>query len=275
MCMTLELRLQARSSEKKASKFGTEKYLRVGSAAKSDARMVSRSAWPSIGLWEEEEDAGRGKRLCMGLGSPSEGETRPALSSTSAGTTNSYSSPSYETGNDGFVPDLFPDLPPQARSSRLGVHGWATVSADGFESSDALGGHDLVQSYQSASWSSQDRTDCSSVVQDAVQPSCFDANTSPGFGCPTSVADRLRTPWQSAVPAEDLEGQYHISEVGAMNPSALYEGFASSQDGIAGAIVSKDYSEAAGSVVQTSEDRLCLGMVGNGHGFGKTHAEIG
>ena len=58
-----------------------------------------------------------------------------------------------------------------------------------------------------------------------------------------------------------------------MNPSAVYESLAS-QDGIAGAIVSKDYSEAAERVVQTSEARLCLGMVGNGHGFGKTHAKI-
>lgn len=110
-------------------------------------------------------------------------------------------------------------------------------------------------------------------MQDAVQPSRFDANTSPGFDCPTSVADQLRTPWQSAVPAEDLEGQYHISGVGAMNPSAVYENF-TSQDENTSVIVSEDYSEAAGSVVQTSEDRLCLGMVGNGHGFGKTHAEI-
>ena len=271
--MTLELRLQAHSSEKKASIFGADKYLRVGSAATSGARMVSRSAWPSIGLWEEVEDVGRGKRLCMGLGSPAEGETRPALSTTPTGSTNSHNSPTHGPGNDDFVPGFFPDFPAQARSNRLGVHGWATVSGDGFESSDALEGHDLFPSHQSASWSSQERTNYSTVVQDAVQSSRFDANTSPGFGCPTSVADQLRTPWQSAVPAEDLEGQYHISEVGAMNPSALHEGFAS-QNGIAGAIVSKDCSGAAGSVVQTSEDRLCLGMVGNGHGFGKTHTEI-
>lgn len=235
--------------------------------------MVSRSAWPSIGLWEEEEDAGRGKRFCMGLGSPTEGEKRPALSTTPIGSTNSHNSPSYEAGNNDFVPDFFPDFSSQARSSRLGVHGWATVSADGFESSDALEGHDLFQSHQSASWTSQERTNYSTVVQDAVQPSRFDANTSPGFDCPTSVADQLRTPWQSAVPAEDLEGQYHISGVGAMNPSAVYENF-TSQDENTSVIVSEDYSEAAGSVVQTSEDRLCLGMVGNGHGFGKTHAEI-
>ena len=267
--MTLELRLQAHSSEKKAAKFGAEKHLRVGPAATSGARMVSRSAWPSIGLWGEEEDAGRGKRLCMGLGSPTEGETRPALSTTPVGNTNSYISPSYGPSDDDFAPDLLPDLPSQAQYSQLGVHGWAAVSANGFESSNAL-----FQSHQSASWSSQDRTDYSSVVQDAVQPSCFNANTSPGFGCPTSVVDQLRTPAQSAVPAEDLEGQYHISEVGAMNLSAAHGGSAS-QDGNVGAIISEDYSEAAGSVVQTSEDRLCLGMVGNGHGFGKTHAEIG
>lgn len=273
MCMTLELRLQTHSSEKKASKFGAEKYLRVESAATSSARMVSRSAWPSIGLWEEEEDVGRGKRLCMGLGSPAGGETRPALSTTPAGSTNAHNSLSYEPGNDDFVPGLFPDFPSQARSSRLGVDGWATVPGDGFESSDALEGHDLFQSHQSAPWSSQMRTNYSTVVQDAVQPSHFDATTSPGFACPTSVAHPLGAPRQSAVPTEDLGGQYHVSGVDAMDTSAVYEGFASRND-IAGVILSKDYSEAAGSVVQTSEDRLCLGMVGNGHGFGKAYAEI-
>ena len=271
MCMTLELRLQAHSSEKKASKFGAEKYLRVESVATSGAKMVSRSAWPSIGLWEEEEDVGRGKRLCMGLGSPAEGETWPALSTTPAGSINSHNLSSYEPGNDDFVPDLLPDFPSQAQSSWLGVHGWATVSADGFESSDALEGHDLFQSHQSASWSSQERTNYSTVVQDAV--SRFDANTSPSFDYPTSVADQLRTPWQSAVPAEDLGGQYHISGVDAMDTSAVYEEIAS-RDDIAGVIVSEDYSEAAGTVVEKLEDRLCLGMVGISHGFGKAHAEI-
>ena len=58
-----------------------------------------------------------------------------------------------------------------------------------------------------------------------------------------------------------------------MNSSIKYEGSASLGE-MDGVIVSEDYSEAAGSVVQTSEDRLCLGMVGNGNGFGKTHAEI-
>lgn len=271
--MTLELRLQAHSSEKKAAEFGAVKHLRVRSAATSGATMVSRSGWPSIGLWEGEEDVGRGKRLCLGLGSPVEDETRPALSTTPAGSTNPHNPPSYEPGNDDFVPDLFPDFPSEARSGRLGVHEWATVSADGFESSDALEGHDLFQSHQSASWSLQERTNYSAVVQDTVQPSRFDANTNPGIDCPTSVADQLRTPWQSAVPAEDLEGQYHISEVGAMNSSAVCEGFVS-QDGIAGAMVSKDNSEVAGRVVQTSEDRLCLGMVGNPYYFGKSHADI-
>ena len=110
-------------------------------------------------------------------------------------------------------------------------------------------------------------------MQDAVQPSRFGADISPGFGAPTSAADKLRTPWQSALPAEDLEGQYHISGVGAMDSSSKYEDSAS-LDEIDGVIVSEDYSEAAGRVVQTSEDRLCLGMVGNIHGLGKTHAEI-
>ena len=270
--MTLELQLQAHSSEKKAAKFGAVKYLIVGSAATSGATMVSQSGWASMELLEGEEDVGRGKRLCLGLGSPVEGETRPALSTIPAGSTNTHNPTSYEPGNDDFVPDLFSDFPSEARSGQLGVHGWATVAADGFESSDALEGHDLFQSHQSTSWSSQERTNYSAVVQDAVQPSRFDAKTSPGFDFPTSVADQLRTPWQSAVPAEDLEGQYHISEVGAMNSSAVFEGFVS-QDGIAGAIVSEDNSEAAGRVVQISEDRLCLGMVGNPHGFGMSHAD--
>lgn len=232
--------------------------------------MTSQSARPSMGLWVEDEDAGRGKRLCMGLSSPSpKGEPRPALPSTPAGS-NSYSPPCYEPSSDNSVPKIFPDFPSQARSSRQGVHAWATAPADGFDSSDALGGPDLFLSQQSAPWSSQDKT---SVVQDAVQPSRFGADISPGFGAPTSVADQLRTPWQSALPAEDLEGQYHISGVGAMKSSINYEDSVSLYE-VDGVVVSEDYSEAVGSVVQTSEDRLCLGMVGNGHGFGKTHAEM-
>lgn len=86
--------------------------------------MVSRSAWPSIGLWEEEEDAGRGKRFCMGLGSPTEGEKRPALSTTPIGSTNSHNSPSYEAGNNDFVPDFF-----QTSHRKRDPAGW--VSMDG------------------------------------------------------------------------------------------------------------------------------------------------
>ena len=238
--------------------------------------MASQSAWPSIGLWAEEEDAGGGKRLCMGLSSPtsssSKGEPRPTLPSTPAGS-NSYSSPCYEPSSHNSVPHIFPDFPSQARSSRLGVHAGATAPADGFDSSDALGGPDLFQSHRSAPWSAQDETKHASVVQDAVQPPRFGTDISPGFGAPTSAADQPRTPWHSALPAEDLEGQYQISGVGAMNSSIKYEGSASLGE-MDGVIVSEDYSEAAGSVVQTSEDRLCLGMVGNGNGFGKTHAEI-
>ena len=239
--------------------------------------MASQSAWRSIGLGEEEEDAGRGKRLCMGLSSPtsssSKGKPRLALPTTPAGSTNSYSSPGYEPSSDSSVPNIFPDFPSQARSSRLGVHALSTASAGGFDSSDALGGPDVFLSQQSAPWSSQDKTKHSSVVQDAVQPSRFGADISPGFGAPTSAADRLRTPWQSALPTEELEGQYHISGVGAMNSSINYQDTAS-LDEIDGVVVSEDYSEAAGSVVQTSEDRFCLGMVGNSQGFGKTHAGI-
>ena len=231
----------------------------------------------SQSTWVEEEDAGRGKRLCMGLSSPtsssSEGEPRPTLPSTPAGSIYSYSSPCYEPSTDNSVPNAFPDFPSQARSSRVGVHAWATAPADGFDSSVALGGPDLFQFQQSAPWPSQDKTTHSSVVQDAVQPPRFGADISPDFGAPTSATDQLRTPWQSALPAEDLGGQYHISGVGAMDSSISY-GDSASRDEVDGVIVSEDYSEAAGSVVQTSEDRVCLGMVGNGYGFGKTHAEI-
>ena len=233
--------------------------------------MASQSAWPSIGLWAEVEDAGGGKRLCMGLSSPtsSKGEPRPTLPSTPAGS-NSYSSPCYEPSSHNSVPHIFPDFPSQAR---LGVRAGATAPADGFDSSDALGGPDLFQFQQSAPWPSQDKTTLSGVVQDAVQPPRFGADIGPDFGAPISAADQLRTPWHSALPAEDLEGQYHISGVGAMNSSINY-GDSASRDEIDGVIVSEDYSEAAGSVVQTPEDRVCLGMVGIGYGFGKTHAEI-
>ena len=227
--------------------------------------MASQSAWPSIGPWVEEEDAGRGKRLCMGLSSPTSSnssEQRPALPSTPAGS-NSYSSPCYGPSSDNSVPTIFSDFPSQAQSSRQGVHAWAT----------ARGGPDLFLSQQSDPWSSQNKTKHSSVVQDAVQPSRSGADISPGFGAPTSAADQLRTPWQSALPAEDLEGQYHIPRVDAMNSSINYEDSASLYE-VDGVIVSEDDSEAAGSVVQTSEDRLCLGMVGNGHVFSKTHAEM-
>ena len=251
----------------KASKFGAGKHLRAGSAAPSGARMASQSTLPSIGLWEEEEDAGRGKRLCMGLGSPPKVEPRPA------GCTNSFSSPPYEPSSDSSVTNLVSDIPSQARSDRLGVYAWASAPADSFKSSDRLGGPDLFHSHQSAPWSPLGKTEHSSVVQDAVEPYCFSADTSPGFGAPTSVADQLQTPWQSALPAKDLEGQYHISEVGVMSSSVQYEGFAY-QDEIDGVIVSEDCFEAAESIVQTSEDRLCLGMVCNGHGFGKIHAEM-
>ncbi len=267
---TSNLWLQAHSSEKKASILGAETYLRAGSAATSDARMASQSTWPSIGLWEEEDDAERGKRLCMGLGSPTMVERGPALSTTPAGCTNSDSSPPYEPSSDSSVLNLFLDSQSQARSNRLSVYAWASAPADSFESS---GTPDFFESHQSALWSPPDKTKHSSVVQDAVQPFRFSADTGPGFGAPTSVADQLRTPWQSALSAEDLEGQYHTSEVGAASPSFTYD-HSASQDEIDGVIASDDYFEAAGSV-QTSEDRLCLGMVGNGHGFSKTHAEIG
>ena len=232
--------------------------------------MASQSAWPSVGLGVEDEDAGRGKRLCMGLGSG--GGSRPALPSTPAGS-NSYNPPCYEPCTDIYVSSILPDFPSQARSSRQGNHAWATAPADGFDSSEARGGPDLFLSQKSTPWVSQDETKHSSVVQDAVQPSRFGADISPGFGAPTSAVDQFQTPWQSALPAEDLEGPYHVSGVGAMDSSITYKDSASMYE-VDGVITSEDCSEAAESVVQISEDRLCLGMVGNGHGSAKTHAEI-
>ena len=58
-----------------------------------------------------------------------------------------------------------------------------------------------------------------------------------------------------------------------MDSSITYEDSAALYE-VDGVITSEDCSEAAGSVVQISEDRFCLGMVGNGHRSAKTHAEI-